>query len=161
MDTLVCIISFWLIGYQLSINAHGGIMGSAIVSNIEGTENYYISWLIAFSFCNTSSTIVSGCIAERMHNSTYLMYSFLMVTLIYPLPCAWVWGGGWLSKMGFLDYAGSGVVHLIGGVAGLVHTLSLGPRLGFSKDYDKQKFVYGRNTITKELLKLEMMDFDL
>jgi len=127
---------------------------------LRNTDNYYINWLIAFSFCNTSSTIISGCIAERMHNDTYLMYSLLMVSIIYPVSAAWVWGGGWLSLFKFIDFAGSGVVHLVGGVAGFVHTLSLGPRLGFSKTYDKMHFFYGRDNITGELLKLEMLNSD-
>jgi ammonia channel protein AmtB len=83
-----------------------------------------------------------------------------MVSIIYPISCSWVWGGGFLSLFGFKDYAGSGVVHLVGGVSGLVHTLALGPRLGFSKTFDKKKFYYGRDTVKDMLLKLEMFNFD-
>jgi len=95
-DTIICIMGFWLIGYSLSINAQGGFMGSALSFNQEQEHNYYIRWLIAFSFCNTSSTIVSGCVAERMHNDTYLVYSLLVCSFIYPVAAAWVWGDGWL-----------------------------------------------------------------
>ena len=132
-------------------------MGNAFAANLEKDKNYYIRWLIAFAFCNTSSTIVSGCVAERMHNDTYLVYSLLMVCFIYPVCSSWVWGGGWLSLFNFHDYAGSGVVHLMGGVAGLIQTLMLGPRLGFSKQFDNSKFNYSRDLIAKELKKLESM----
>lgn len=157
VDTLVCVLGFWLVGYRLSTHAQGGFMGTILTSFKE--ENYFIKWLISFSFCNTSSTIVSGCLAERMHNESYLVFSLLMATLIYPVSCAWVWGGGWLSLLDFHDYAGSGVVHLVGGVAGLVFTLQLGPRLGFAKGFKNTKFKYGENTVSKELVELESMNF--
>ena len=95
LDTFVCSLGFWLVGYNLSIGADGGVIGKGIDSS--NNENYYIKWLIAFCFCNTSSTIVSGCIAERMFNDTYICFSLLMVTLIYPVTCSWSWGGGWLQ----------------------------------------------------------------
>ena len=95
-----------------------------------------------------------------MHNDTYLAFSLLMVTLIYPVSCAWVWGDGWLSALEFHDYAGSGVVHLVGGVAGLVQTIMLGPRIGFSKKFDSSKFRFGQNTISRNLLALEKMHME-
>jgi Amt family ammonium transporter len=144
IDTLVCIFGFWFIGYGLSINAQGGIMGNIFEFNQENENDYYIRWLIAFSFCNTSSTIVSGCVAERMHNDTYLVYSLLIVCFVYPVCSSWVWGGGWLSLLKYHDYAGSGCIHMVGGFAGLIHTLMLGPRLGFSKKFDNSKFNYGK-----------------
>ena len=146
-DTLICIFGFWIIGYSLSINAQGGFMGNALAFYQENEKNYYIQWLIAFSFCNTSSTIISGCVAERMHNDTYLVYSLLMCSFIYPVVASWVWGNGWLKTLDYHDYAGSSVIHMLGGFAGLIQTLMLGPRLGFSKKFDESKFNSGRDTI--------------
>ncbi len=157
IDTLVCTLGFWLLGYSLSINAQGGFMGSGLAFNQEHEKNYYIKWLINFSFCNTSSTIVSGCVAERMHNDTYLVYSLLICCFIYPVVASWVWGGGWLMELEYQDYAGSSVVHMIGGFAGLIQTLMLGPRLGFSSKFNNSKFNYGRDMIALELRKLEML----
>jgi Amt family ammonium transporter len=157
VDVFICSFGFWLIGYSISIEAQGGFLGNTFSFNLEKDKNYYIRWLISFSFCNTSSTIVSGCIAERMHNDTYLAYSLLMVCLIYPVCCSWIWGGGWLTLFDFHDYAGSGVVHLTGGVAGFIQTLMLGPRLGFSRHFENNKFNFGRDQIVNELKSLESM----
>ena len=82
-----------------------------------------------------SATIVAGGIAERMKFKCYLIYSFLISATIYPVVGHWIWGGGWLSKLGFGDFAGSTVVHAVGGTAALVGTMILGPRIGkFNKD---------------------------
>ena len=134
--TFVCILGFWAIGYSLSINAEGGFIGAAYRLRL-GVKDYYREILVATSFCTTSSLIVSGCVAERMFTETYLAFTFLMVTLIYPICSSWVWGGGWLSEIGFKDFAGSGVVHMLGGFSGLLMTVMLGPRLGFGSKISK------------------------
>lgn len=86
-------------------------------------------------FCSTSVTIVSGAVAERMKFSTYLIFSAIMTAIIYPISGHWVWGGGWLSQLGFHDFAGSSVVHALGGFAVLAGIKLLGARRGkFNKD---------------------------
>ena len=103
-------------------------------------------WVLSFGFGSLCASIVSGSIAERARISTYFGFVIVMMGLIYPLLVSWTWGGGWLSKIGFYDHAGSGIVHLTGGVAGLVGTCVSGPRLGKFKpirsdgDYDKEYF---------------------
>ncbi|MBM4027168.1 MAG: ammonium transporter [Planctomycetes bacterium] len=87
-------------------------------------------WLFQAAFCGAAATIVAGGVAERMKFSAYLIYSFLISALIYPIVGHWVWGGGWLSGIGFADFAGSTVVHTVGGFAALVGTIMLGPREG-------------------------------
>jgi len=87
-------------------------------------------WLFQAAFCGAAATIVAGGVAERMKFSAYLIYSFLISALIYPIVGHWVWGGGWLSGIGFADFAGSTVVHTVGGFAALVGTILLGPREG-------------------------------
>jgi Amt family ammonium transporter len=73
---------------------------------------------------------VSGALAERIHIDAYVAYSLIMTAIIYPIGAGWAWGDGWLQQLGYHDFSGSGVVHLVGGVAGLVGTWICGPRLG-------------------------------
>lgn len=85
--------------------------------------------------------------AERTFNDTYFFSSVLMAGIVYPIGAGWVWGGGWLSEMGFLDHAGSGVVHLVGGATGWVAAYLCGPRLGRFKNKADDKFKIGRREI--------------
>jgi len=92
-----------------------------------------LSWFFQWAFCTASATIVSGGVAERVLSPTYACYSFVMASFIYPVVVAWTWGYGWLSTLGdvgFMDFAGSGVVHLTGGAAALAGAVVLGPRKG-------------------------------
>src|SRR5690606_18876209 len=89
-----------------------------------------IDFLFQGMFAATAATIVSGAMAERMKLSAYLVTVAVMTSLIYPVVGAWKWGGGWLDQLGFLDFAGSTLVHMVGGVAALVGVAILGPRLG-------------------------------
>ena len=96
-------------------------------------------------FCATSATIVSGAMAERTKFSMYLVYSAVISLLIYPVEGHWTWGGGWLSQMGFHDFAGSAIVHSVGGVLALIGAIALGPRLGkYGKD-GKSRAIPGHN----------------
>ena len=79
-----------------------------------------VYWLFQAVFAGTAATIVSGAMAERMRFTAYLMYSFLLTAFIYPIVVHWVWGGGWLASLDFHDFAGSTVVHAVGGTAALV-----------------------------------------
>lgn len=81
-------------------------------------------------FCGTAATIVSGAVAERIKYISFIVFSFLMATIIYPIVGHWIWGGGWLSQLGMFDFAGSTVVHSVGGWAALAGILILGPRFG-------------------------------
>jgi Amt family ammonium transporter len=81
-------------------------------------------------FCATTATIVSGAMAERTKFSAYCVYSGVISLLIYPIEAHWIWGGGWLSSLGFHDYAGSCAIHMVGGIAALIGAAMLGPRIG-------------------------------
>lgn len=85
-------------------------------------------------FAGTAATIVSGAVAERIKFAAFFLFSFMMVGFVYPFAGHWIWGGGWLSKLGMLDFAGSTVVHSIGGWAAFAGILMLGPRIGKYKD---------------------------
>jgi Amt family ammonium transporter len=87
-------------------------------------------WFFQMVFAATAATIVSGAMAERTRITAYLAYSFLISAIIYPISGHWVWGGGWLSSLGFHDFAGSGVVHMIGGMVALAGAKMVGPRNG-------------------------------
>ena len=86
-------------------------------------------------FCGTAATIVSGAVAERIKYKAFIVFTFVMAIFIYPVIGHWVWGGGWLAKLGMFDFAGSTVVHSVGGWAALAGILVLGPRFGkYTKD---------------------------
>ena len=96
-------------------------------------------------FCATSATIVSGAMAERTKFSSYCIYSFLISLIVYPVSGHWIWGGGFISQMGFHDFAGSCAVHMVGGVAAFVGALILGPRIGKYSKSGKSKAIPGHN----------------
>ncbi len=96
---------------------------------------FWAKFFFQLVFCGTAATIVSGAVAERIKYISFIVFSFVLTLLIYPLVGHWIWGGGWLSKLGFLDFAGGTVVHSIGGWAALTGVMILGPRVGkYTKD---------------------------
>ncbi len=96
-------------------------------------------------FCGTAATIVSGAVAERIKYKSFIAFSFLMAMFIYPVVGHWIWGGGWLAKLGMFDFAGSTVVHSIGGWAALAGVIMLGPRFGKYTDDGKIHPIPGHN----------------
>ena len=135
LDFCMASLGFFLIGYGIMFgdgNALMGLKGWCLLG-LEPTTSglpLYAFWLFQAVFCGAAATIVAGGMAERMKFHAYLIYSFLISALVYPLVGHWVWGGGWLSKMGFADFAGSTVVHTVGGFAALIGTTMLKPREG-------------------------------
>ncbi|CAJ1420821.1 unnamed protein product [Effrenium voratum] len=104
-----------------------------VTCNSDGCQSTMLSWFFQWAFCTAGATIVSGGVAERVKSPTYAAYAFCMTTFIYPVIVAWSWGGGWLNSIfdvGYMDFAGSGIVHLTGGVSALAGTVVLGPRKG-------------------------------
>jgi ammonium transporter len=144
-------LSYWAVGFALMFGTASGITGLLF-----GTDGFFLLgdaydvstielWFFQMVFAATAATIVSGAVAERVKFSTYLIASVAITALIYPIYGHWLWGGGWLNAADFmvnlgggygaLDFAGSGVVHGIGGFIGLAGALLLGPRIGkFRKD---------------------------
>jgi Amt family ammonium transporter len=102
-------------------------------------------WLFQAAFCGAAATIVAGGMAERMKFPAYLIYSFLISSFIYPVVGHWVWGGGWLSNLGFADFAGSTVVHAVGGSAALIGTILLKPRSGKYRVDGSPNMIAGHN----------------
>ena len=90
----------------------------------------YADWWFQFAFAATAMTIVSGSLAERVNMYAYVFFALFLTGFVYPVVVAWTWGGGWLTDLGYYDFAGSGIVHMVGGVAGLTGAAIIGPRLG-------------------------------
>ena len=101
-----------------------------IWESIEGSLSPQVYLLFQTMFCATTATIISGAVAERFRFDSYLIVSAIMTGFVYPVVGHWVWGGGWLSQIGFADFAGSGAVHSVGGIAALMAVLAVGPRIG-------------------------------
>jgi hypothetical protein len=87
------------------------------------------------------AAIATGAIAERTHTDTYIFYSFLNSGFIFPLGLAWCWNDGWLTNLGFLDYGGASIVHLMGGMSGFIGTYLIGPRIGLYKPDEKMAYI--------------------
>ncbi len=127
MDFAVGSIMFWVIGYSIMYGSDkAGLFGW---SGFLFYDNY-TSLIFQTVFCATAATIVSGAMAERTKFASYLVYSFFISVIIYPVSGHWIWGGGWLSQLGFVDFAGSTAVHSVGGWTALVGAAILGPRIG-------------------------------
>ena len=107
------------------------------------------SFVFNLVFCATAATIVSGAMAERTKFISYCIYSAVISAVVYPIEAHWIWGGGWLSQIGFHDYAGSCAIHMVGGIAALIGAAILGPRIGkYTKDANgkiKARAIPGHN----------------
>jgi ammonium transporter, Amt family len=140
LDFCMASVGFFAVGYALMYGSGNMFIGlTGFFLNGVGPETAglptFAFWLFQAVFCGAAATIVAGAMAERMKFHAYLVYSFFISVLIYPVVGHWIWGGGWLAELGFLDFAGSTVVHALGGVASLVGTVMLGARIGkFNKD---------------------------
>jgi len=152
MDFSAGSIAFFCIGWALMYGSSKlGLFGFSdffLNSADPGTNEglfQYASWLFQVVFAATAATIVSGAMAERTKFTSYLVYSIVISGIIYPISGHWIWGGGWLSELGMIDFAGSTVVHSVGGWAALVGAIVLGPRIGKYTADGKAKAIPGHN----------------
>ena len=154
MDFCIGTPVFWLVGFGIMFGAGNGFFGK--IGGIATEANYgsamlpdgvpFWAFLIFQTvFCATSATIVSGAMAERTKFSAYCIYSLLISLVVYPVSGHWIWGGGFISQMGFHDFAGSCAVHMVGGVAAFVGAIILGPRIGKYTKSGKSKAIPGHN----------------
>lgn len=134
VDFMVGSLLFWFIGFGLMHGTGNGFIGEIHIFDWSfiGDSNIPAECTLFFQtvFCATAATIVSGGMAERTKFSMYIVISVLISMVIYPIEGHWTWGGGWLAEMGFHDFAGSTVVHTVGGVIALAGAMILGPRRG-------------------------------
>ena len=139
MDFCIGTVVFILIGFGLLLGEDlAGLIGKPGFDIFTSYENFdWSNFVFNLVFCATTATIVSGAMAERTKFLSYCVYSAVISALIYPIEAHWIWGGGWLSQMGFHDFAGSCAIHMVGGISALIGAKILGPRIGkFDKDKD-------------------------
>jgi Amt family ammonium transporter len=165
-------LAFFVVGWGFMFgdgNAFIGLKGLFMVSGADNSpatgmayEGVYsaINWtgiplsakfFFQLVFAGTAATIVSGCVAERIKYLSFILFSLLLVGIAYPITGHWIWGGGWLAQMGFWDFAGSTVVHTVGGIAGLAGILMLGPRIGKYKPDGSVSPIPGHNMTSATL----------
>ena len=136
LDFCIASLGFWAFGYAL-------MFGGGAAAGIIGLEGFFLAnfadgdlvgWFFQMVFAGTAATIIAGAMAERTKINAYFAYSFIVGALIYPIYGHWAWSDfGWLAGMGFADYAGSGVVHMIGGFLALAGAMVVGPRKGWEQ----------------------------
>jgi len=141
MDFSAGTLIFWAVGFAIMFGAGNNFIGyrgfflQDNFNNLGLDIPLFAFWLFQAVFAATAATIVSGAMAERTKFSGYLIYSIIISGFIYPVIGHWIWGGGWLGKLGMIDFAGSTVVHSVGGWAALAGAIVLGPRIGkYNKD---------------------------
>ena len=149
MDFCMASLGFFICGYALMFGGEGPLLGSQgwLLMNVESPVGIplHAFWMFQAAFCGAAATIVAGGMAERMRFVAYLMYSFVISAVVYPIVGHWIWGGGWLAGLSFYDFAGSTVVHAVGGFTALVGTILLKPRTGKFNSDGSPNFIGGHN----------------
>lgn len=146
MDFCLGTVAFLILGFSFLCGSDFmGLIGfgESPLTNFAGTD--WSSFTFNLVFCATAATIVSGAMAERTKFLSYCVYSFVISLIVYPIEAHWVWGGGWLSTMGFHDFAGSAVIHFVGGLTALIGAKMLGPRIGKYDEEGKPRGIPGHN----------------
>ena len=156
-------LGFMLLGWGLMFGGdnpfvgtqHLFILGSSDLSFYDDTLTsnvpFWGKFFFQLVFCGTAATIVSGAVAERIKYLSFIVFSFVLTLAIYPIAGHWIWGGGWLADLGFLDFAGDSAVHSVGGWAALAGAMILGPRIGkYDKD-GKPRAILGHNMTSAAL----------
>ena len=154
MDFAIASLSFWAFGFALMWGTSAlGIVGTTNFFLVDGADGQtYVDWVFQMVFAGTAATIVAGAMAERTKTQAYFAYSFLIGAIIYPLYGHWVWGGGWLGNLEIIglpaaaDYAGSGVVHAVGGFVALAGEAIVGPRIGKYNPDGSPNTILGHNS---------------
>lgn len=136
MDFCLGTVAFLVIGYSLLCGQDvAGFFGWGESPLLNFASTDWSSLVFNLVFCATAATIVSGSMAERTKFISYCVYSFVISLIVYPIEAHWIWGGGWLSQIGFHDFAGSTAIHLVGGLTALIGAKMVGPRIG---KFDKE-----------------------
>lgn len=141
MDACVTAIVFFAVGYGIAFGTYNAEAGSSILGEIElflggaagtapGDGEKLVNFFFQFAFAGAAATIATGAMAERTHFIGKLIYSAILGAIIYPVVVFWTWGGGWITEQGFIDFAGSTIVHMTGGIVALVGAYMVGPRAG-------------------------------
>jgi Amt family ammonium transporter len=155
MDFCFASVLYWFVGFGIMFGAGNAFLGESGFFLVDAGNTFdSLSWSLVpleckyffqLVFCATAATIVSGAMAERTKFIAYICYSIVISAFIYPIVGHWIWGGGWLAKMGMWDFAGSTVVHSTGGWLGLTGAIMLGPRIGKYASDRSPKSLPGHN----------------
>ena len=154
IDYCIGAIAFWLVGFGIMYGGSGSVLGKikgVAVESVYGNGMipegvpFWAFLIFQTVFAATAATIVSGAMAARTKFAAYCVYSLMISLVIYPISGHWIWGGGWLSKLGFHDLAGSTVVHMVGGAAAFAGAWMLGPRIGKYSRSGKAKKIPGHS----------------
>eukprot|EP00127_Corallochytrium_limacisporum_P006296 Clim_evm7s225 gene=Clim_evmTU7s225 len=162
MDIAIGASSYWLLGYGFAYGGDNEFAGDNFFAlhDLNNCENrgLFSDFWFQFAFAATAATIVSGAVAERMTLQGYMMYSIVLTGFVYPIATHWQWGGGWLATegpndgaIGFQDFAGSTLVHCVGGTAGLVGAIAIGPRIGRFDEAGRPLPMPGHSTVLAAL----------
>ncbi len=138
MDFCIGTVVFMLLGFGL-LCGEDALFGLVGLPNLQIFTNFanfpWHNFVFNMVFCATAATIVSGAMAERTKFASYCIYSLIISAVVYPIEAHWIWGGGWLSQLGFVDFAGSCAIHMVGGISAIIGAIILGPRIGkYGKD---------------------------
>ena len=133
MDFCIGTVVFMLLGFGL-LCGEDALFGLVGIPNLDIFTNFaefpWHNFVFNMVFCATTATIVSGAMAERTKFASYCIYSLVISAVVYPIEAHWIWGGGWLSQLGFVDFAGSCAIHMVGGISAIIGAIILGPRIG-------------------------------
>ncbi|MGB4437892.1 MAG: ammonium transporter [Sedimentibacter sp.] len=155
LDFTIGTVAFWTLGFGLMFGASNfGFIGTPdffVRGDYSSTIPTMAFLIFQTVFSATSATIVSGAMAERTKFISYCIYSLVISAFIYPVSGHWIWGGGWLSQLGFHDFAGSTAVHMVGGVSALIGAKILGPRIGKYDKNGEPKAILGHNIVVGAL----------
>lgn len=155
LDFTIGTVAFWVLGFGLmfgtSIGGFVGIPDFFVRGDYSSTIPTMAFFIFQTVFSATAATIVSGAMAERTKFISYCIYSLVISAFIYPVSGHWIWGGGWLSQLGFHDFAGSTAVHMVGGISALIGAKILGPRIGKYDEDGNPKAILGHNIVVGAL----------
>ncbi|MDD6488233.1 MAG: ammonium transporter [Clostridia bacterium] len=148
MDFCIGTVAFILLGFGLLFgeDTFFGLIGIPNLDIFTNWQNFdWSNFVFNLVFCATAATIVSGAMAERTKFISYCVYSGLISLVVYPIEAHWIWGNGWLAQLGFIDFAGSCAIHMVGGISAFIGAAILGPRIGkYTKD-GKPKAIPGHS----------------
>lgn len=161
-DFSMAALGFWILGFGIMFGNGNAFLGATGFFVSADTGGLYQSlswtsvptltaWFFHLMFCATAATIVAGAMAERTRFLSYLVFSFVISLIFYPMVGHWIWGGGWLAELGMLDFAGSTVVHSTGAWFALAGVIVLGPRLGKYSDMGMPLALPGHNLMLATL----------
>ena len=136
IEWMICALGIWFIGFRITDSSLGGLIGSTLNFDFFNSvpDERALNYITLFACANFASAITTGALAERTYMDTQIAFKIMFNVLIFPIVASWVYGDGFLKRLGFEDYGGSLVIHVLGGICGFIGCLQLGPRLGLYND---------------------------